>query len=557
MPLLTTEQIQQRLRETRAFRRVPDPALRAIAERVEVQFAATNEMLYRIGQIADRLFVVDVGSVTLQEPSRVGRPNDVGRRVAGNVFGLEALLPGRPYTQTAIVNEPSTLLVLDRAALDQMLIDYPYLRRRLDVYHRQQKRIERLNFPGRQNDEIILIYARPHWVELLARLAWPLLILGALIVLSAVLFVLLRDEFIAVAAIVLSLMAFGIIFVAWSYSDWWFDTYIVTNQRVISMLRRPFIQETLVEAPIGKIQNTSLDLPNFWSHALGWSNLTIRTAGGTPIVFKRIGNGVLISAVINELVATARQRSTTLARETRQQQIEARLRGVAGSTTPPPPSIVRPARRPPLATAFSYFVPIMREVEQSSQGTRIIYRKHWIMLLQETALPLLFALLISGLFIAGLLTGFVAATPLVALVPIVILVALALFVLWLYEDWRNDQYILTETSVIDIERAPLYLSERAKHAGLDAIQDVSYHIPHPLAEMLNYGNVLIQTAGADGQVTWDHVPDPREVRREINDRIAEFQRRRAERTRKEQDDDIELWFRASHNVNGGNSPPTP
>ena len=62
-------------------------------------------------------------------------------------------------------------------------------------------------------------------------------------------------------------------------------------------------------------------------------------------------------------------------------------------------------------------------------------------------------------------------------------------------------------------RLPLYLHETSTQAGLDAIQDVSYTIPNPFAEMFNYGDILIQTAGPQGELKWRNVPDPREVRR--------------------------------------------
>ena len=37
----------------------------------------------------------------------------------------------------------------------------------------------------------------------------------------------------------------------------------------------------------------------------------------------------------------------------------------------------------------------------------------------------------------------------------------------------------------------------------------------PLKMMLNFGNIIVQTAAGEGAFTFDHVPNPRNVREEI------------------------------------------
>ena len=509
------------------------------------------------------MYIVESGLILLQERTHLDKSRDAGRAGPGSVLGLEAVAPARPgagqpkasqpYTQTALVAEPTTVFALNRQAIDELLTVYPGLRGRLNKYRRQQQRLDRLNLPSRLDDEVILVYARPHWTVLLTNLIWPLLILLGVIIASAVLVVALRDVLFGVALIVFSLMAFALVAVAYSFSDWWFDTYIVTNQRVISMIRRPFIREELKEAPIGKIQNTSLVFPDFTSHYLGWSNIDINTAGGPPITFKRIARGPYVNAVIQELVAQLKQRSGIQAKEARQRHIEDRLRGVP-STSPPASATPtpQPARPPSL---FSYLIPQLRVEQQDGQGTTITYRKHWIMLLRGALFWLLLGAVFFALTVGGVATGILIRTPLLFAPLGLALVGIFFCLWWVYEDWRNDLYVLTPSAVRDLERTPLYLREKSTQAGLDAIQDVSYIMPNPIAKMFNYGNLLIQTAGPQGQLTWDHVPDPPEVRRELNDRIAEFQRRRAERARQEVDDNIQEWLFSERKVQGGPTPP--
>ncbi len=554
MALLTTDVIIQRLQTMPTFRGLAPEALKAIADKVEVQYASQGDHLYKIGQLADQMYIVESGQIILQEPTHLNTLRDAGRAGPGSVIGLEAAAKNQPYTQTALVAEPTTMFALNCQAIDELLAAYSGLRRRLNKYQRQQRRLNRLNLPGRLDDEVILVYARPHWTALLSNLIWPLIILLGVILFSAVLVVTLRDALFGVALIVFSLMAFALVALAYSFSDWWFDTYIVTNQRVISMLRRPFIKEELKEAPIGKIQNTSLVFPDFFAHYLGWSNISISTAGGPPIVFKRIARGPYVNAVIQELVAQLKQRSSLQANEIRQQQIEDRLRGVASA---PPPSAAPASQAPPPPNPFSYLMPQLRVVQQDGQGTTITYRKHWIVLVRGAILWLLLWLFFFAVTVGGVATGILLRAPLFFIPLGAALAATFLYLWWLYEDWRNDLYVLTPSAVRDVKRLPLYLHETSTQAGLDAIQDVSYTIPNPFAEMFNYGDILIQTAGPQGELKWRNVPDPREVRREINERIADFQRRRAERARQEMDDNIQQWLITERKIQAGapNTPP--
>ena len=556
MAFLDADEIYKRLRQVKAFRQLKPEAVKQMAAMVEVRVYSPGETVYRLGQMANNLYIIESGEVAFRELDRLGRARDVGQIGPGEVFGAQAILLGEIYDRTAIATQQTTLLVLDRPALTRILNDHPYIRRPLLNEARVRRRWGRVTFPSQAQDEFVLIYARPHWVVLLSKLTWPLLFMGLVIALSAVLAVVFSSTILGALVVGFTLLALTIVVLVYSYWDWWFDTYIVTNQRVISMLRRPFLQEKLTEARIGKIQNTTITFPNLWAQLLGWSNVRIATAGGPPIVLPRIANGPRVHAVINELVAENRQRAALQELQQREAYIEARLKGTApasggGVSTASGPTSVRPVERPPtLVRLLTFFVPHLRE----TSGTTITYRKHWILLFQATWFYLLLFFALAVLAVVG--PALAQWRPLDPISLALAAVEIVVFgrLLWLYEDWRNDLYLLTDTAVVDIERSPLYLREEAKQAGLDAIQDVSYVIPHPLAEFLDYGNILIQTAGPLGKVTWDHIANPREVRREINDRINEFQRRRQAMQQQAVDDSLVLWFRTHDKIQGSGKP---
>ena len=204
-----------------------------------------------------------------------------------------------------------------------------------------------------------------------------------------------------------------------------------------------------------------------------------------------------------------------------------------------------------MVAIFRYFWPKIRD----EQGSTIIYRKHRIVLLRDT-LGWLVAFI--GLAVLEAVGFFVLAPPpLVDAAGVIVLLAVFGRLLWVYDDWRIDTYMLTDRAVIDVERKPFYLSESRKTASLDNLQDVSYTIRSPLARFLNYGDVVMETAGATGRQAWTYVPDPRSVQNEIISRMEASRRMRAETERKLREAEIKEWIGEYHKLQNGPAAPPP
>ncbi len=134
------------------------------------------------------------------------------------------------------------------------------------------------------------------------------------------------------------------------------------------------------------------------------------------------------------------------------------------------------------------------------QADRIVWRKHWVYLLRRITKPLLtflFTVAIIG-YLLYLLHGQYA--PPLTLVALVLWIPISGWIWWEFEDWRNDEYILTNRLILDVEKKPLFFAEERRQATLDMIQNISLHIPGPLASILNFGDVVIQTAGQAGTI---------------------------------------------------------
>ncbi len=81
-----------------------------------------------------------------------------------------------------------------------------------------------------------------------------------------------------------------------------------------------------------------------------------------------------------------------------------------------------------------------------------------------------------------------------------------------------------------VEQAELKLTVWADNEfQLDQVQDIRVEVPGTLAFLLNYGNVLIETAGKSGQMIFYSIHDPRDAQEEIFRRMQVSRSRHTER----------------------------
>ena len=67
---------------------------------------------------------------------------------------------------------------------------------------------------------------------------------------------------------------------------------------------------------------------------------------------------------------------------------------------------------------------------------------------------------------------------------------------WRYEDWHNDIYTVTETTIIDRESLPFGFREQKRVGSLQDIESVYSRVPNFLAKVINLGDVIIDTASS-------------------------------------------------------------
>jgi hypothetical protein len=422
---------------------------------------------------------------------------------------------------------------------------------------------ERLLWRGRRDQ---LMFFADAW------LAW-LLIAAALI--AAVIAVLpnapdlLASTPAMITRIVMLIAGFAI--AAWNYIDWRNDDYIISDQRVIHRERVLLLVDQQDECPLEKVQNVQVRRPTFFSTLLDLGDVTIEAQGARAnVVFRWVRHPENVARLVLGHTSRLHERRQALEKAQMQQALRKALTPNnaahdaahdAGQNDENEPQADTPRQQQQPSRAqqiYRWLIPPMREL----RGTDIIYHKHWLLLIRTTGVPMLTFLLSVALQIIvpqlGLQTPAFLQDHLPQLAGIALSLGLLGWLIWRYEDWRNDVYIVTTDRVIDYDRSPFgFAGTQQKTAGMNGIQNVAYQTRGILDNLFNMGDVVIRTGGADGELIFERVWNPRRVQREIVDRLEEFQRSQHQSQQTARRREITEWLTAYDQITTTQSTASP
>jgi len=528
-------ELAARLRTCSLFEKLSEDELEYLASLVEVQRHPEGTVVIRQGDPGDAFYVVFAGHLEVLRVDGKGHERTINYHVPGHYFGEGALFTGKPRAATVRAMDDVELAAFDKRAFDELCSRHPDIRNYLIR--------TRVDFPGRQPDEVADVHTRRHPYAVIERFFLPVLVLILWAGITFVLQLLLGSPF--RAALPWAWVVFSVLWLLWAvllYVDWINDTFIVSTKRVIHIERVFLLRDERYEAPIDQVLSVTLDTPTLMARLLGFGTLVIRTASlGNPIVFDHLAEAGRIQQVILELQERARAYRVTAERGQRRRILQKRL-GVQNYKTellipqPPPPP---PETKGALHLFFDYFVPRVVLVKPGE----VTWRKHWYVLIKDVAAPLLALFLAASLIVASLfplpLVGRISNSPLLLMaLSALLFFPLLGWLLWRYEDWRNDTYTVTPTSIIDRESAPFGFREQKRVGSLEDIESVYSHVPNFLAKVINLGDVIIDTAGAPRAYTFDSVHDPIAVQQEIFSRIHAYREWKRQR---ESQLEMERW----------------
>ena len=575
------------LRSLTIFKQLSDDDLQELAGLIEHRQLATGDVLFHQGDPGDALFIVRRGQLMVRVVDVRGVEKVVAYLQPGDHLGETSLLTGEEHDATVQALEQAEMLVLPKAKFDRLLASRPHIRGLLQVKEKTREKLAARAFPDQAEGEVPLVFKRKHWIVLIGNLRLPALgLLLALPALLALIWITRRLELSTIPVMVAGSLLILVLtlWTAWQVVDWVNDHYIVTNKRVIHIEKILFFYEERREAPLSSVQNVNVVTRGPLASLLNYDDLIVETAGEAGnIVFATIPNARQVREVIFEQIRRVQALTGVGERRRVVEDIREQLQRAMERT-----GAARPGAQPRREEKNPELKPAQKEAPQAQQPTterresaitrailaifppmwdegedRITWRKHWFILLRKAWAPLLSCLSLLALLLVVLTHRPHPALDLLSrrvesaiLMPFLLAAG---FWLWFrLEDWKNDIYVITDNALLDIEKRPLRLREESKKASLGVVQDVSYTVPHPIAELFNFGHVYIETAGPTGRLTFHWVSNPRGVQREIFRRMEAFQARQRQQEAARRREELVQWFGLYHglaNEPGGDEEP--
>lgn len=158
-----------------------------------------------------------------------------------------------------------------------------------------------------------------------------------------------------------------------------------------------------------------------------------------------------------------------------------------------------------------------------------VAQRHWTRLARQIAIPAFLLLLLLPATLVLLLNGSTASIIIAVILGAPLLV-MAGGIAWRWFNWLDDYFIITTQRVLHIERV-WPRSSHMEETPLDNIEDIYEAQPTLTANVLNYGTLILQTAGETVDIDMTHVPDPKALRELITRQIERSRARDVLKTR--------------------------
>lgn len=524
-----------------------------VAKIVQEAEYTPGEWLFGQGEPADRLYYVLRGRIRLTRLGADGVRADLGVKQPGDAFGETGLLVGDFHDATAEAMSPVRVLYLERGDFLPLLEQRPRLEKRLAVSHDLARQQQIPRFSWMREGEWAIHVGPRHVIGLIRQAILPVLALFLVAVLAFLMAYWGWRGGVLALPLLLGLLPAGLL--AWDYIDWHDDRFILTTQRVMHLERKGPFGSMSEEAALDDIQDVLEVRPNAIANLLDYGDIILQTAGGTvKIDFTEVGTPSKWRELILREMGRIQARRVVRMRGEVREQLESRL-----NLAPPPEPKVVAVETPKPGAAVKLLANTIMELffpaswVRSPDGLTIKWRRYWLPgFIRYGWVSLLFLLATFGGFwaVAASLGDSQAATSAqeASLDPVLLIgwlfleVILLGVVMWYIEDWRNDFFEITPTHIIHVNRQPLWGRMTRLEARLDRIQNITSDVPSIWARLFKYGNVILETAAADGKFEIRFVRDPEGVRAEISRRQQEFRKRDLTRQAAQRQDELLSWF---------------
>ncbi|MFZ6020014.1 MAG: cyclic nucleotide-binding domain-containing protein [Chloroflexota bacterium] len=527
------------LRGSHLFISLSPEQIEKVADRVEAFLYQEKQVIFEQDAPVESFYFLLSGRVELVRHTRDEEVKIILSEQ--DYFGEEALAdtpPPRLATATALTNV--IVLRFNGDLIEELKKEYPKVDAAFRLVATSYQLAMRIRMPWRGPREVVHYIGRHHPIFLVLRLILPVILaLLTTMVTSYLDVVLFRGSALGMGLLLLVVVV-NVAWLAWVIIDFYNDYSVVTNRRVAYLRKILLIYDSRQEVPLDAVLADDVRTTQL-GRIIGYGDILVRTYTG-ELILSRLAQPYLIVNLINEMREKAKASRKRARLESIDQIIRRRLQ--LGADEPIPQPTAQEVKAVVKSGKFTQFLSDLFMLRVEKDGA-IIYRTHWFILLKKTLLPLILSLVVLTAMIS-IFFGVIPLPPVLGLVVGVLFLPITL--IWLvynYVDWRNDRYIITRDTIIDVYKKPLG-TEQKRSAPLKNILSIDFERLGLIGLILNFGTVYIRVG--DSTLTFNNVMAPSEVQRELFQRFMEFKQREEERAEASINEQLADWIEEYHRM---------
>jgi len=178
------------------------------------------------------------------------------------------------------------------------------------------------HIPNRRQDEKIVLFLRRHWFAVLSLVVSFVLLtvipLGLALFFWDTLYAWLSEPFLGVGLSVIISIYFLCVWLvtATGFTDYYLDTWIATNERIINIEQHGLFQRTASELDLTIVQDVTAEISGVLETVFKYGDVEIQTAGEKErFEFRHVPNPEHVKEVIMQLVQESKHTTSTAQNE--------------------------------------------------------------------------------------------------------------------------------------------------------------------------------------------------------------------------------------------------